>query len=181
MTKPAIFLDRDGTLIEDAGYLRHTSQVTIYPYTIEALLMLQEHFMLFIISNQSGIAKGLTTQEEVVTVNKFITDTLREAGIHIADVYFCPHISEDNCQCKKPKTYFIEEAHRIYQFDLTRSYIIGDHPSDIECGYNAGITPLYILTGHGEKHLSEIKTGTLVFNELLEASRFVLSKITTDS
>lgn len=175
--KPAIFLDRDGTLIEDVGYIRHSSEVMFYPYTVGALSALQEHFLFFIITNQSGIAKGLTTGEEVGKVNKFITDTLQEQGIQISEVFCCPHNTEDNCLCKKPKTYFIEKASQLYNIDLSKSFIIGDHPSDVECGKNAGITPIFLLTGHGNKHRDELEDITLIFDNLSLAAAYILGTV----
>ena len=177
MTKyPAVFLDRDGTLIDDVGYIRHTSEVSFYPFTSEALLMLQEHFLLFVITNQSGIAKGLTTEKEVSEVNKYILNTLKKQDIIIHDLFCCPHKNEDNCECKKPKTQFIEKAATKYDIDLTRSFIIGDHPSDVQCGINAGITPLYLLTGHGLKHRDELSKETIICTNLLEATNHIFDK-----
>lgn len=174
---PAIFLDRDGTMIDDAGYIKHASEVKFYPFTFKALDLLQEHFLLFIITNQSGIAKELITEKEVADVNRYILNTLKEQGIVIYDVFICPHKKEDNCECKKPKTYFIEKARQLYNIDLSKSYIIGDHPSDVQCGINAGITPVYLLTGHGNKHKNEIDKDTIIFGNILEATKYITSKI----
>lgn len=176
--RPAIFLDRDGTLIEDAGYISHISQVAFYHYTLEALTLLKEHFLFFIITNQSGIAKGVTTEAEVETVNRFIVETLKEQGIVITDVFSCPHNTEDNCQCKKPKPYFIEKAAELYDLDLSKSFIIGDHPSDVICGRNAGISSIYLLTGHGDKHLNELDNNTPVFDNLLVAANRIMDGLT---
>lgn len=172
---PAIFLDRDGTIIEDMGDIKQTSEVQFYPFTFKALDLLQEHFLLFIITNQSGIAKGIVTVKEVEEVNNHILNTLKKQGIAIYDSFCCPHKSEDNCECKKPKTYFIEKARQLYNIDLNQSFIIGDHPSDVQCGINAGITPIYVLTGHGEKHKSKIKKETKVCNNILEAAKYLTS------
>lgn len=173
--KPAIFLDRDGTLIEDVGYIGKSSEVIFYPYSVDALKLLSEHFMLFIITNQSGIAKGFTTKEEVEDVNRFITEALIEQGIRILEVFSCPHNTEDNCACKKPKTYFIEQASRMYDIDLSLSYIIGDHPSDVQCGQNAGMNSIYVLSGHGEKHRDELEGEMLIFDNLLEAAKYIVN------
>jgi D-glycero-D-manno-heptose 1,7-bisphosphate phosphatase len=173
---PAVFLDRDGTLIDDAGYIKKISEVNFYPYTFEALSILQEHFLLFIITNQSGIAKGITTEKEVSRVNKFIINTLKDKGIEISDVFCCPHKSEDNCGCKKPKTLFIQKASQMYNIDLNQSFIIGDHPSDVQCGLNAGITPVYLLTGHGIEHKHEINNETVICTNILEASKYLIIK-----
>lgn len=173
---PAVFLDRDGTLIDDLGYIKLLSEVCFYPFTFEALSLLQQHFLLFIITNQSGIAKGITTEKEVSNINKYIVKTLKEQDIVIYDVFSCPHKTEDNCGCKKPNTYFIDKAHQLYNIDLSRSFIIGDHPSDVQCGLNAGITPIYLLTGHGKKHQDEINKETVICSNLFEASKYVIFK-----
>ena len=172
---PAIFLDRDGTIINDYGYIKQASEVQFYPFTFKALDLLQEHFLIFIITNQSGIAKGLVTVKEVEEVNNYILNTLKERGIAIYDVFCCPHKSDDNCICKKPKTYFIEKACQLYNIDLNQSFIIGDHPSDVQCGINAGITPIYVLTGHGDKHKNQIRKETIIFNNILEATKYLTS------
>ncbi len=178
MTKqPAIFLDRDGTIIEDNGYINKTSDVIFFKYTFEALQILQKHFLLFIITNQSGISKGLTTETEVKEVNKYIVDTLKKNGIEILDTFYCPHKTEDNCECKKPKPHFIQRAVRKYQVDLAKSFIIGDHPSDVECGMNAAITPLYVLSGHGSKHKDELLFNPKIFNHLSDATKYLLTTI----
>jgi D-glycero-D-manno-heptose 1,7-bisphosphate phosphatase len=174
---PAIFLDRDGTLIDDVGFIKHKSEVIFYSFTFEALSMLQEHFLLFIITNQSGIAKGITTEKEVSEVNNYILKKLKEQDIVIYDTFCCPHKTEDNCDCKKPKTYFINKAQQLYNIDMSRSYIIGDHPTDVQCGLNAGITPIYILSGHGQKHIDEISRETVISNNILEASKYIILKI----
>ena len=173
---PAVFLDRDGTLIDDVGYIKHSSEVSFYSFTFEALSLLQEHFLLFIITNQSGIAKGITTEKEVSEVNKHIINKLKEQDIVIYDTFCCPHRREDNCECMKPKTYFIDKAHQLYNIDLSGSFIIGDHPSDIQCGLNAGVTPIYLLTGHGEKHKDEISKETVICSDLLEAAKCIIVK-----
>ncbi len=174
---PAIFLDRDGTLIDDVGYIKQSSEVSFYPFTFEALSRLKEHFLFFIITNQSGIGKGVTTEKEVSEVNEFILKILEQQEIVIADIFCCPHITEDNCDCKKPKTYFIEKAVQMYNIDLSRSFIIGDHPSDVQCGLNAGITPIYVLTGHGQMHRDELSDGVVVCSNLLEASKHIIQEI----
>lgn len=173
MKYAAIFLDRDGTIIQDAGYIRHPREVEFIPGCFEALLALQERYKLFIITNQSGISKGLTTEAEVQMVNNYIVDCLRSRGILINHVFSCPHSNEDKCSCKKPGTYFIDEAAALYNLDIKSSYIIGDHPSDVECGINAGMTPVYVLTGHGEKHLNELKNKVEISKDILEASNSI--------
>ena len=171
---PAIFLDRDGTIIEDSGYINNPLNIEFYPYSFEALQNLQGHFLLFIITNQSGVSKGLITENEVEEVNKHIIGALKARGIAIYDTFYCPHKNEDNCECKKPKPYFIHQAAELYNIDLTKSFIVGDHPSDIQCGINAGVTPIYLLSGHGSKHRNELNSDFKICENILEASKYIL-------
>lgn len=174
---PAIFLDRDGTIIEDNDYINNTSDVVFFPYTFKVLELLQKHFLLFVITNQSGISKGLISESDVQEVNKYITETLKTKGITIFDTFYCPHKNEDNCICKKPKPYFLNKAAQLYNVDLTKSFIIGDHPSDVECGVNSGVTPIYLLSGHGNKHRDELIFNSKICNNLSDASKFIMSTI----
>lgn len=155
--KKAVFLDRDGTLIKDRGYLKHIHQVEFYSYTFTSLKIIQKEYLLFIITNQSGIAKGLTTHTEVEKINRFIANKLRQAGIRIHGIFYCPHDKEDRCRCRKPNTKFIEDISRKYPIDLNRSFVIGDHVSDVEMALRVGAKGIYVLTGHGKKHLDEVK------------------------
>ena len=177
MHKPAIFFDRDGTQIDDKGYLTQISQVEFYPETFLALELLKDKFDFFIITNQSGIGKGICTPEEVDAVNQFVVDELAKKGFIIRELYSCPHKTEDNCQCKKPSPWFIEQAIAKYNIDTQNSWIIGDHASDLDCGKNAGIRSVYVLTGHGEKHLPEIDAEYPVCKNILEAVRFILTEM----
>lgn len=175
--QPAIFLDRDGTIIEDNGHINNVLNVEFFPYTFEALRLLQNHFLLFVITNQSGVSKGLISESSVREVNMHIEDALKFKGIAIYATFYCPHKSEDNCNCKKPKPYFLTQAAQLYTIDLTKSYIIGDHPSDMLCGINAGVTPIYVLSGHGNKHKHELTSDLKICNTLLDASKYILSTI----
>jgi D-glycero-D-manno-heptose 1,7-bisphosphate phosphatase len=174
---PAIFLDRDGTVIEENGYIDNALNVEFFPYTFKSLELLQKHFLIFIITNQSGISKRLISETDVQEVNRYITETLKTNGITIIDTFYCPHKNEDNCICMKPKPYFINKAAQLYNVDLSESFIIGDHPSDIECGINAGVTPIYLLSGHGRKHLDELTFNSKICNNLLDASKYIISTI----
>jgi D-glycero-D-manno-heptose 1,7-bisphosphate phosphatase len=174
---PGIFLDRDGTLILDNGYIGNTNNVEFFPFTFEALNLLQKYFSLFIITNQSGISKGIISESDVVKVNNYITETLNTKGITISDTFYCPHKRDDNCNCMKPKPYFINKAAQLYNIDLAKSFIIGDHPSDIECGINAGVSPIYLLSGHGKKHKDELTFNPKIFNNILDASKYIIPTI----
>ena len=170
---PAIFLDRDGTIVEDRGYIKDPSDIIFYPESFSALDILKKDFLLFIITNQSGIARGLTTESEVRRVNDHVVETLKQKGIVIRDIFSCPHITEDNCKCKKPNPFFINNAAETYNLDLPNSFILGDHPSDVLCGLNAGVHPVYLLTGHGSKHRHELTEEVKICNNILEAAYFI--------
>ena len=170
----AVFLDRDGTVIDDRGHLKSPEQVVFYPFTFKALKLLQKDYLLFIVTNQSGIAKGLLNKEEVEKVNQHVLNVLVGNGIKITEIYYCPHNREDDCECIKPKAYFLNKAAAKYGIDLTKSYVIGDHPHDVEFGINAGATGIFVLTGHGSGHLDEVKEGWPVATNLLEAAEMII-------
>lgn len=175
-TSQAIFFDRDGTLIEDRGHLRSPEEVVFFPETVPALRKLQSRFRFFIVTNQSGVGKGEMTLDEAHRVNAFVVEKLKADGIHIEAVYCCPHQRSENCACIKPQTHFLELAAREYHLDLTRSFVIGDHPHDVELARNAGATGIYVLTGHGSKHRSELSPGEIVTSHIGEAANWILRK-----
>lgn len=174
--QPAVFLDRDGTLIEDRGHLRAPAEVVFYPETLPALYRLQRHFRLFIVTNQSGVSKREVTLADVARVNDHVTARLREAGIEIAAVYCCPHQRSDDCACIKPKPFFLEQAVREHGVDLRRSFAMGDHPHDVQFARNAGATGIYLLTGHGPKHRAELDADTVVAQDIREATDIILGR-----
>jgi D-glycero-D-manno-heptose 1,7-bisphosphate phosphatase len=173
--KQAIFLDRDGTLIKDSGFLSDPSKVVFYSFTVEALKLLQEKFDLFIVTNQCGIGSGIISQNEVKKVNKFIIDTLTENGIDIKDCYVCPHAIGAGCKCRKPQAFFAEQAAQDYGLDLSRSYVIGDHLSDINFAKAFGGRGAYVLTGHGGHHRNSVPADVIVSKNLLYAARKILA------
>jgi D-glycero-D-manno-heptose 1,7-bisphosphate phosphatase len=155
MKRKAIFLDRDGTIIEDKGYINDIKDVEFYDFTFDSLRKLQKEFLLFIITNQEGIALGKISPEELDNVHSHILNILKENGITIQEIYTCPHTKKDKCLCRKPKPYFVKIAKQKYDLDLSNSYVIGDHPSDMYLAENAKTKGVYVLTGHGLKHLRE--------------------------
>jgi histidinol-phosphate phosphatase family protein len=173
MKQPAIFLDRDGTLIEDAGFLRDAAEVDFFPQTFSALRGLRR-FVLFIVTNQSGIAKGDIAAEEARAVNAYVVRRLAEEGIQIRAVYCCPHQPSDQCECMKPKPYFLELAERDHGIDLKRSFVVGDHPSDAEFGHTVGAKAIYVLTGHGVKHRAELRVPACVVADIGAAAELIL-------
>jgi len=176
---PAVFFDRDGTLIEDRGHLRSPDEVVFYPATVAALRRLQPHFRLFIVTNQPGVSIGEVTMADVQRVNDHVVARLREAGIEIAAVYCCPHQRSEDCACIKPKPFFMEQAAHEHGVDLARSFTVGDHPHDVHLARNAGATGIFVLTGHGNKHLDELTADDIVAEDILEAADIIISRSTT--
>ena len=173
MKQPAVFLDRDGTLIEDAGFLRDAAEVDFFPQTFSALRGLGR-FVLFIVTNQSGIAKGDIVAEEARAGNDYIVRRLAEEGIEIRALYCCPHQRSDQCECIKPNPFFLKLAEREHEIDLRRSFVVGDHPSDAELGHAVGAKAIYVLTGHGVKHRAEVQVSASVVVDIGAAAELIL-------
>lgn len=172
--QPAVFLDRDGTVIEDRGHIGHPSDVTFYPETVSSLKQLQKQFQLFIVTNQAGIAEGTITRDDVERVNRYVTDHLAKQGINITAVYVCPHKRSDNCSCIKPNPHFLHSAASDYDIDLSRSYVVGDHPCDVHLAENAGATGIFVLSGHGSKHRRELSGNVVVEPGIKRAANRIL-------
>jgi len=134
----ALFVDRDGTLIVDVGYPRDPAQVEPLPGAIDALRVLQVHFALVIISNQSGIGRGLLTEAEARAVHDRVVDVFGHAGVGFAGAYYCPHAPGAGCPCRKPAPGLLLDAARELGLDLARSVILGDKASDVAAGRAAG-------------------------------------------
>lgn len=169
MGTPAIFLDRDGTLIEDAGHLGDPAQVAFYPETFDALRRLGGQFLLFIVTNQSGIAKGVTTADGVRRVNDFVVRRLAEERVAIREVYCCPHQRSDGCACIKPNPHFVRKAAADHGVDVARSFVVGDHPADVELAANTGARGIFVLSGHGENHRADLKAPCEIVAGISEA------------
>jgi len=186
MPNLAIFLDRDGTLNEDPGYISDPEKVVLFPETGNALALLKKYgFLLIVISNQSGIARGLMSGKDVDAVNERINNLLSEYKVKIDAFYYCPahpdYSSEDECGCRKPSAKLLYEAAKEFNIDLQKSYFIGDSVSDVQCGKNAGIKTILVRTGKGEESISilhkENNFPTFVADNLLNACNFILADI----
>lgn len=173
-TIAAVFLDRDGTIIEDRGHLRSPSEVVFFPGTVRALRLLQKSLKLFIVTHQPGIAEGTVQTAEVARVNDHVVGRLARDGIRIERVYCCPHRRSDNCGCIKPNVYHLCMAAREFGIDLGKSFVIGDHPHDVELARNAGATGIYVLTGHGTRHRAELAPEAVVTADIGQATSRIL-------
>lgn len=144
---PAVFLDRDGTIMRDIEYCGDPASVEIFPCAPAALQRLRgAGFKIFIITNQSGIARGYFTEEAYREVER---EVARQIGEGVIDgAYFCPDLPESGCRCRKPAPGMILEAARDHSLDLRRSYMIGDKALDAQCGRNAGVRTILVETGN---------------------------------
>lgn len=146
--KKAIFLDRDGTIIENKDHIHKLEDLKLIPNAIEALKNLRDkEYELFIITNQSGIGRKKFSLEDFFYFHNFLLNILEKNDINIKKTYFCPHLPEDKCICRKPNPHFVLSAKEEFNLDLTSSYVIGDNSVDLLLGKNAEVKSICVLTG----------------------------------
>lgn len=170
----ALFLDRDGTINEDPGYLGDPSLVKLLDGVGESLSFLKNdlNFMLIVVSNQSGIARGLITEEDVKSVNDEINNLLSEYNVKIDKFYYCAYHPDFNtpeeCDSRKPSPKMILDAAKEFDIDLNKSYLIGDMSSDILSGLNAGVKTILVKTGYGKSQISSLSNLKIIPNFVAE-------------
>lgn len=147
----SVFLDRDGTIVEEVGYLNHASRFRMFPFAAEAIRRLNEaRIPVIVVTNQSGVGRGYFPESLVHTVHESMTQQLAAAGAHLEAIYYCPHGSSDGCDCRKPKPGLLHRAAREHRLDLGRSFVVGDRYGDIELAHSAGCRGILVRTGYGE-------------------------------
>ena len=145
----ALFLDRDGTIIEDPGYLRDPEAIRFFPHAADVLrALVRAGWKLIVVSNQSGVGRGLIHHREMVAVQDRFLAMMKEAGAPITATYVCIHLPEDACQCRKPSDFLVRQAAREHTIDLGASWMIGDRESDIACGKNSGCRTIWLRNPH---------------------------------
>jgi D-glycero-D-manno-heptose 1,7-bisphosphate phosphatase len=174
----AVFLDRDGTIMEDSNYVGDVERVVLIPGAAAALKQLQDAgYRLFVVTNQSGVGRGYFTRESVEAVHAHLDGYFANAGVHFDRYYVCPHHPEDNCDCRKPKPKFLLDAAREYRLDLSRCFMVGDRPSDIQTGANAGTKTILVLTGAGCDTLAKHEVNPdFVAEDILAAAAWILTR-----
>ncbi len=175
MKNRAVFLDRDGTVCEDVNYLARAADLRLFPFAAKAVKLLnQNSFLVILITNQSGIARGFFGENDLRLIHQKLEEKLAESGAKLDAIYFCPHNSNDNCACRKPKTGMINEALDDFEIDLENSWMIGDKAIDVETGFNAGTKTALVLTGYGREEMSNLKKEPdFIAENLLEAAIFL--------
>ena len=171
--RPAVFIDRDGTLVEEVNFLSKLEDLRLFPFTEEAVRLLREKgYRIVVVTNQSGIGRNIFGEIEMRAIHDAIQDQLDGA---IDAFYFCPHLPESGCRCRKPSVGMIEEAVSDMNIDLRRSWMIGDKDIDVKTGKNAGINSALVLTGYGRKHFRSLECEPdVVANDLLEAVKRII-------
>lgn len=175
--RPAVLLDRDGTLNRSPGegWVTDPADFVPIPGAFEAVARLnREGWPVAVVTNQSCVGRGIATPEQVERVNRECTRVAEDHGAVLDDILVCPHGPEDGCPCRKPLPGLLLRAARERSYDLIRSYVVGDSARDLEAGRAAGATSLLVLTGKGEKARAE-HPPHLTFPSLVEAVDWILS------
>ncbi|HEY6944972.1 MAG TPA: HAD family hydrolase [Candidatus Acidoferrum sp.] len=153
--RAAVFVDRDGTLCEEVGYLNHVSRFRMFPFVVPALRRLNEAgYPVIVVSNQSGVARGYFPESLLHEVTELMKQQVSEEGAKIDAVYYCQHASSENCFCRKPKIGMLECAARDHAIDLQRSFVVGDRYIDVELARNAHARGILVRSGYGEGELA---------------------------
>ncbi|MEZ4526924.1 MAG: D-glycero-beta-D-manno-heptose 1,7-bisphosphate 7-phosphatase [Desulfobacterales bacterium] len=181
--KKTVFLDRDGVINKDSpDYIKNWGEFEFLPGSVEAIRRLTEKgFDIILITNQSGIGRGIIAPNDLEHMHLMMQEKIREAGGKIQDIFFCPHRPDENCECRKPRPGLIWHAQKKYGIDLASAWMIGDSAKDMECAVNAGCgRHILVQTGNGteaEKALAEkgIRP-TYVEKNLLTAAERIIAR-----
>lgn len=170
-----LFLDRDGTVIVEKGYLTSPEGVELLPGVASGLARFRTAgYRIVIVSNQSVIGRGLCSRADVDQVNSVMLSLLSTEGVQVDGVFICPHGPEDGCDCRKPGTALLEMASNTFAVPLQGSIMIGDKPSDIEAGRRVGAFTVLVRTGYGNCYPAEATKADLVADSLLHAAQIIL-------
>lgn len=177
-----VFVDRDGTIIDETGYLSDPDRARLLPNAAQALRMLNDLGVpVIVISNQSGIARGMYAARDVEKVNSRIRDLLQAEGAFLDQMYYCPHHPDYDveCDCRKPQPGLLIKGAREFGILLDKSFMIGDKLIDIQAGKAAGTQAIFLRTGDGEKELERAReeivvTADRICEDLLEAVQWIL-------
>lgn len=187
MKRRAVFMDRDGTISEEIGYVNHPSRYRVFPYSAQAVRLLNNAgWLAILVTNQAGVARGYFAEEMIGEVHGLLKAELEKEGAHLDAIYYCTHhptVGEPpyrlDCDCRKPRPGLIRRAASEFEIDLAGSWMVGDRYSDIEMARNAGVRSAFVLSGYGRGEW-EFQRGIwkhepdIVAEDLLEAVRKIL-------
>jgi D-glycero-D-manno-heptose 1,7-bisphosphate phosphatase len=174
MKQKTVFLDRDGTLIEEVNFLHRVDDLRFFSYTDESVKLLKESgYRVIVVTNQSGIAREIFSEADMHSIHNAIQNHLTEK---IDAFYFCPHFPDDGCTCRKPNLGMIEQACKDFEIDLENSWMIGDKLLDVELGFKANIKTAMVKTGYGEKDSKRLTAiPDIVADALLDAVKLIVT------
>ncbi|HET6421259.1 MAG TPA: D-glycero-beta-D-manno-heptose 1,7-bisphosphate 7-phosphatase [Geobacteraceae bacterium] len=181
----AVFLDRDGTINVEKGYVHKIEDFEFIPGVPQAVRLLRDAgFLVIVVTNQSGVARGYYPLGAVHTLHRHMDAELAKHGAAVDAYYICPHHPEGEeqgysmaCGCRKPHPGMLMEAAKDFSIDLASSYMIGDHASDVEAAVRAGCRPVFVTTGHGRDESARVPEGVPRFGSLPEAVRAIVGGI----
>lgn len=188
MPNRAIFLDRDGTLILEVGHLHRAEDISLYPGAVEAVTMTNQRGILaVVITNQSAVARGFLSEDELHEVHQVLAERFLEQGARLDAFYYCPHHPEGNgvyrqvCQCRKPQPGLLLQAAEELDIDLSGSHVIGDRLADVEVGARAGCaSSVLVKTGYGALELALLTDGTCrphyIAEDVLDGVNWILAQ-----
>jgi D-glycero-D-manno-heptose 1,7-bisphosphate phosphatase len=189
MKKPAVFIDRDGTVNEQLGYINHLSRFVILPGVSEAVRLLNKNnWWAIIVTNQGGVARGYYPMELVDEIHAFLKSSLKEQGAVVDGIFFCPHhpagvVKEysSECDCRKPRTGLIDKACEAFHIDMANSYVVGDRHVDIELASRLNLKGVLVKTGYGLGEMEYIIPENPlkphhVAEDLLDAVKWILNE-----
>jgi D-glycero-D-manno-heptose 1,7-bisphosphate phosphatase len=189
MKKPAVFIDRDGTINEQLGYINHLSRFQILPGVSEAVRLLNKNkWWAIIVSNQGGVARGYYPIELVEEIHAFLKSSLKEQGATIDGIFFCPHHPagilpeySSECNCRKPETGLIDRAREVFDIEMSSSYVVGDRHVDIELASRLNLKGVLVKTGYGLGEIEYIIPKKRlkphhVAEDLLDAVKWILNE-----
>ena len=188
MKRPAVFIDRDGTISEEVGYVNHPSRFRLFPYSAEAIRILNASgWLAIVVTNQAGVARGYFSEDVIRKIHQQLVSALHAESARLDAIYYCAHhpsVGEPpyrlDCDCRKPKPGLIEQAGRDFEIDMASSWIAGDRHSDVELARNAGLRSAFVLSGYGRGEWEYQSQGwkhrpDLVCENLLEAVKSIVN------
>ncbi|MBC7899014.1 MAG: HAD family hydrolase [Saprospiraceae bacterium] len=172
--RPAAFIDRDGTLIEEVNFLSRVNDLKLFDYTFEAIDRLKNRgYLILVVTNQSGIGRKIYDEAAMRSIHSELQHRLSDS---IDGFYFCPHLPDEGCRCRKPNLGMIETACADFMIDMEKSWMIGDKKIDIETGFNAEIKTALVKTGYGAEHSKDLpRQPDIIAEDLLQAVNQLLA------